>query len=638
MSSTFSGIELGKRALIANTEAMQTVGHNLANVNTEGYSRQRVEFKEMDPLDDPALNRTERPGQVGQGVVVAEVVRVRDELLDKQIVAQSGSEGYWKTRSQYLSFLEKAQNEPTDVSVRHRLDMFWSSWQDLSQHPEQMAMRKAVLERGQGLVDSIHQQYKSLKHIAVMINDDVQGTVTQVNDYLRQIAKLNVQIEKVQAQGDHPNDLLDRRDLLVGKLAELVPITTVNKRDPQEFQIHMGGIHLVQGKIVSPLETVGDPTNEGYWKIIRPDTKETVNIPGGKLGALIELRDKDTRGQIQRLDEMTANFADLVNEVHREGYGLAGTTGQDFFVQQPMVLNRDGSYDRKGTGVFDSTYIFRIDGDHKLNPQALIGLAGQLTLPGPNGLVKVAYHPADTVQDVINRINDSGLEISARLDRDGQLSFKAVPSANPENPDFVIRHIEDSGQLLVGYAGVLAASGPQGAYDWNNPQAVSVLAGGTGVPTGTNPTGKGATFAVAPLTHPAAWISINKTLVADPGKIAAGLGSNGQVAAGGDGSAALAIAQIRNTVVMIGQARTFGDYFEESVASIGLKGQTAQISMETQQDIMKNLRDTRDSISGVNIDEEMSNLLKFQHGYQASARFISTWNDMLDTIIRHMGV
>src|SRR5690349_13061168 len=117
MSSAFSGIELGKRSLIAHTEAMQTVGHNLANAGTEGYSRQRVEFKEMDALYDPALTREERAGQIGQGMDVESVTRVRDELLETRIVASSGGEGYWEARDKYVLMLEKAHNEPADLSI-----------------------------------------------------------------------------------------------------------------------------------------------------------------------------------------------------------------------------------------------------------------------------------------------------------------------------------------------------------------------------------------------------------------------------------------------------------------------------------------------------------------------------------------
>ena len=426
--------------------------------------------------------------------------------------------------------------------------------------------------------------------------------------------------------GDNPNDLMDQRDLLTNKLAKLVPITIENRRDPDEFLIHMNGVHLVQGKVASPFETVGDPNNEGYLKVIRPDTKEDIKFTGGEIGALVELRDVDTRKEIQNLDLMTVHFSDFVNEIHEQGYGVNGDTGKQFFTQYPYVLNADGSFDRNGDGALDSTYVFRVSGKNTLDPQQQIGLAGTMTLPGKAGNITVDYRPSDTVRDLVNRINNAGGEVSARLDLNGKLQLKAVPSDNTNNPSFVLRHVEDSGQFLVGYAGVLGQSGAAGAYDWANPQAVSALAGG------------GTSFAVAPLTHPSAWVAVNQELQADPGKLAAGLGRNGARAEAGDGSAALAIAGLRGSQVMIGSAKSFDDYFANSVAEIGLKGETAQVTFQTQQKLVKDLTDMRDSISGVNIDEEMSNMLKFQHGYQAASRFISNWNDMLDTIINRMGV
>lgn len=626
MGTSFSGIEMGKRAIAAQSEALQTTGHNLSNVNTEGYSRQRVQLKATIPLYDPGLNREERPGQIGQGVDVQSITRVRDELLEGRIDAMASGESYWEARDKYVLQLEKAHNEPAELSIRTRMDKFWEAWQDLSLQPEDTPSRKAVLERGAALADAIHLKNRSLTDVAVALNDDVGVTVGEVNQYIGNIADLNVQIQRVKAMGDNPNDLLDQRDLLVNKLAALVPVTVENRRDPDEFLVHMDGVHLVQGKVGSPLETVGDPNNEGYLTVIRPDTKEVVAVRGGKLGSLLELRDQDTRKEIQNLDLMTVHFSDLVNEVHQAGYGVNGETGRQFFTQYPFVLNADGSYDRNGDGALDSTYVFRVSGRNALDAQQQVGLAGTLTLPGRSGPVTVDYRPSDTVHDLINRINNAGAEVSARLDLNGRLQLKAVPSDDPANPSFVLRHLEDSGQFLVGYAGVLGQSGPAGAYDWTNPQAVSTLAGG------------GSSFAVAPLTHPSAWVAVNQELVADPGKLAAGLGRNGAEAEAGDGSAALAIAGLRGSQVMIGSAKSFDDYFANSVASVGLKGETAQVTFQTHQKVMKDLTDMRDAISGVNIDEEMSNMLKFQHGYQAASRFISNWNDMLDTIINRMGV
>jgi flagellar hook-associated protein 1 FlgK len=626
MGSAFSGIEMAKRAINTHSESLQTAGHNLANANTEGYSRQRVEMKAFPPLYDPALNREERPGQLGQGVETESITRVRDDLLEARIDQHASGEAFWGTRDKYILQLEKAQNEPAELSVRTRMDKFWEGWQDLSLHPDEMASRKAVLERGEALMDAIHLKNKSLTDVAVAVNDDINVTVGEANQYIRNIASLNVQIQKVKAMGDNPNDLLDQRDLLANKLAAIVPVTIDSKRDPDEYLIHMDGVHLVQGKVATPLETVGDQNNEGYLKIIRPDTKADWNITGGKLGSLIQLRDVDTRNEIQNLDLMTVHFTDLVNEVHQKGFGVNGQTGTKFFQEYPFVLNADGSYDRAGKGVLDSTYVFRLTGKNTLDPQQQVGLSGTLTLPGKSGPVTIDYKPADTVHDLVNRINNSGAEISARLDLDGKLQLKAVPSADVNNPAFVVRHVEDSGQFLVGYSGLLAQSGPAGAYDWTNPQAVSTLAGG------------GTSFAVAPLTHPSAWVGLNEELKADPGKLAAGLGTNGKPAEAGDGSAALAIAGLRGSQVMIGNSKTFDDYFATSVAEVGLKGETAQVTYQTQQKLMKDLTDLRDSISGVNIDEEMANLLKFQHGYQAAARFMTNWNDMLDVIINRMGV
>lgn len=626
MGTSFSGIEMGKRAIAAQSEALQTTGHNLSNVNTEGYSRQRVQLKATIPLYDPQLGREERPGQIGQGVDTQSIVRVRDELLEGRIDAMASGESYWEARDKYVLQLEKAHNEPAELSIRTRMDKFWEAWQDLSLHPDETAARKAVLERGAALTDAIHLKNKSLTDVAVALNDDIGVTVGEANQYIRNIASLNVQIQKVKAMGDSPNDLLDQRDLLVGKLAQIVPVTVENRRDPDEFLVHMNGLHLVQGKVASPFETTNDPNNEGYLTVIRPDTKEVANITGGKLGSLLELRDKDARKEIQNLDLMTVHFSDLVNEVHQQGYGVNGETGRQFFTQYPFVLNADGSYDRNGDGALDSTYVFRVSGKNVLDPQQQIGLAGTMTLPARTGTLTIDYRPSDTVHDLVNRINNSGAEVSARLDLSGRLQLKAVPSDDPANPSFVLRHVEDSGQFLVGYAGVLGQSGPEGAYDWTNPQAVSTLAGG------------GTSFAVAPLTHPSAWVAVNQELVADPGKLAAGLGQNGKAAEAGDGTAALAIAGLRGSAVMIGNAKSFDDYFANSVADVGLRGETAQVTLQTQQKLMKDLTDLRDSISGVNIDEEMSNMLKFQHGYQAASRFISNWNDMLDTIINRMGV
>ena len=139
MQSTFTGIEIGKRSLNAHNQGLITIGHNLANASTEGYSRQRVELGTMEPLYAPELNREETPGQIGQGVVIERIERVRDGLLEGRIVSESGLEGYWGSRDKYVLMLEQVHNEPSDSSVRTMMDRFWDSWQELSLRPSDAA-------------------------------------------------------------------------------------------------------------------------------------------------------------------------------------------------------------------------------------------------------------------------------------------------------------------------------------------------------------------------------------------------------------------------------------------------------------------------------------------------------------------
>ncbi len=295
-----------------------------------------------------------------------------------------------------------------------------------------------------------------------MLDDDVRGTTKQVNDLTTEIAGLNKQIQKIQALGDNPNDLKDRRDLLVGKLSTLVDITVTYNDPAGEMVIDTGGMHLVQGAHHEQIALQPDKADEGYSQLVWDDTRGPVDLRGGKLASLVQLRDGDARSEIQSLDHMTVNFIDLVNEIHRKGFGLNGETGTDFFVERPFVFDVAGNYDRAGKGAFDSTWLFRVTGANALKPKDLIGLQGTITLPGRQGNVTVDYHPTDTVEDLITRINLSGSEVVARLNSDGKLSLKAVPSADPQNPDFVLRGLQDSGQFLVGYAGSCASPGRRG--------------------------------------------------------------------------------------------------------------------------------------------------------------------------------
>lgn len=623
MASSFAGIEIGKRSLMAHSTQISTAGHNISNADTEGYSRQRVNVRAFDPLYRPDLERAQVAGQIGQGTDVESITRVRDELLDSRIVGQTNVESYWATREKYYAMIESVYNEPEEISVRGNMDKFWQGWQELSVYPDSDAARQAVVTRGQTLTDSIRQQFRGLSEIGKQIDGDIEATVRQVNDISSQIAAVNAEIVRSRAMGDNPNDLMDRRDLLVEKLANLINVT-VDRKDPDEFMVHTDGQVIVQGSLARQIKSVPQIDNNGYGKLVWTDTGIDAQFHGGTLGALIELRDKDIRSEVQSLNTMALNFADLVNDVHRNAVGKNNVTGLDFFVQHDFVENTNGNYDRNGDGVEDSSYVFRMTGKNVLRPQEQIGLEGTMTFNGASGNVNVSYYASDTVADVVNRINDSNAEVKAYLDRNSTLVLKATSSASMENPDFVIRHVEDSGMFLTGYSGILAQSGEGGAYDFNRADAVTSL--------------DGAQFAVSPVMSPADYMEVNPAVTGDVRSVAAAFANTIGDADPGDARAAVEIAAMRNTKVMIGTGRTFDDYFAESVTNVGLKGEQAQNQLASQNKIMDDLRSLRDSISGVNIDEELADIIKFQHGYNAAAKFVTVQDELLDTLINRLGV
>lgn len=623
MSGSFAGIEIGKRSIMAHSLQIQTAGHNISNADTEGYTRQRVNVTSFDPLYRPDLERAERAGQIGQGTEVESVKRLRDELLDTRIVAQTNVQSYWETREKYYTMLEQIYNEPEEISVRGNMDKFWESWQELSLYPDQDAARQAVVTRADSLTNAIQQRNKSLVAIGNQINEDINATVRQVNDYSRQIAELNMEIVRSKALGDDPNDLMDRRDLLVEKLGKLINVT-VERKDPDEFMVHTAGQIIVQGGIARQIEAIPDIEEGGYSKLRWQDTQYDAFFEGGSLGALVELRDKDVRSEMQSLNTMTLNFADLVNDIHRNAIGKNNVTGLDFFVQHPFVENNNGNYDSDGDGVMDTSYVFRFTGTNALKEHEQIGLEGEITLSGHDGNVTLAYHATDTVEEVINRINNTDAEVKAYLDRDNRLVLKATTSNDKGNPDFVIRHVEDSGMFLTGYAGILNASGEEGAYDYAQADAVNALAG--------------AQFGTAPVMNPSAYIQVNDAIHSDIQSVAAAKPNLQGVADAGDGRAAVEIAALRNTGVMIGKSRTFDDYFADAVTNVGLKGEQAENMLISQNAIMADLTALRDSISGVNIDEELADIIKFQHGYNAAARFVTVQDQLLDTLINRLGI
>ena len=247
MSSAFTGIEIGKRGLLAHQTALYVTGHNVSNAETEGYSRQKVTLEVFDPLYVPGLTRELTPGQIGQGVQIEKILRARDMLLEDRILSEKNGLSYWQSMSDWIRQVELVHNEPTESSIMHLLDRFWASWQELANNPEETAAREAVRENGIAVSRHINHNYEALKSIRDNIESSIRARVEEINSIAASIAKLNREILRSESSGDNPNDLWDRRDLLVERLSELTDIG-IGRSDKDEFTAQ-GTLYRFQNRV-----------------------------------------------------------------------------------------------------------------------------------------------------------------------------------------------------------------------------------------------------------------------------------------------------------------------------------------------------------------------------------------------------
>ncbi len=632
MPSTFHGIELGKRSLITHTQALNVTGHNLSNLNTEGYSRQVMHIQTFEPIFMPDLTREERPGQLGQGMITSSIVRVRDALIDNRIIFENSNLGYLDLRNKYIHQMEmvyaepSAYNDPSMINtLRTSLDEFMSTWQELANQPDQNSARIVLVEKANILTSSVRHHFEQLTDIRNNVDKEVQDRVTEINQLAQKIAHLNDRILKSEAMKDNPNDLYDQRDMLIDRLSKIADIQ-ISREDKDELILFIGGRMIVQGQKYEQLNMIAQADNNGYYDVYWKDGEKLV-IRGGELAGLIDLRDIDLYYEIKKVDSFAANVTDLVNEIHRDGFGANKATGNNFFVEFPFTTDPLGNFDRNRDGADDSTYIFRVSGSNNLDINDKIGIEGQMNINGKT----INYYSTDTLNDVIRRINESGARVNAFLNPQGKLTLKADFQQNNTTPDFVIQHLEDTGLFLTGYTGILNANGQAGAFDWQTINQVNQFT-------------QNSKWAVAPLVNPSAYMSVEALILSDNNYIATASGvdtdgdgvkdlSNGV----GDSKNALKIASLKHEKVMVGMSLTFSEYFEVLVSDVGSRGNLAEKGFKAAETIVQNLENIRKSISGVNIDEEFANLIKFQHGYNATAKIMTEMDKMIETLIFRLG-
>ncbi len=632
--SSFHNLEVGRKSLLAHSDALKTTGHNISNLNNPEYSRQVIHLKSFHPIYDPSWNRETTPGQIGTGVAVEDIVRARDQFLDDRIIFENGTLGFWEARRKFLYQLQLIYNEPEGPNIRTALDEYFDALHKVSMDPTEISSRVVLVEKAKALASQIRHEYNSIVKLREQANELIKQKINEINGYIKEIAHLNNQIQKLEALGDNPNDLYDRRDAIIEKLSKIMNVR-VGRSDKDEFIVTVGSEILVQGEHYHEIIGIPNSQNKGFVDLYIGSSERKLKVSDGELLGLIYARDIDLLNDMKRINSFAINLIESVNEIHRDGFGLDGTTGIDFWVKKPITPDLRGNYDSNEDGIFDKTAIFKITGVNKLKLDDFINSTGIINFGpnypgGPN--ITVEYNENDTVKSVIEKINNSGAHVVAYLNHRGELTIKAKMSENSDYPDFVIRYLSDSGNFLVGFAGILHGSGELNSFNWENIEQVSQIRGNINY------------YSVSPLDEPALWIDLNPLIDRDPRLIAAAGGkdlngdripdtTNGM----GDNSNILLIAGLKDKKIMLERDSTFLEYLKFIIGDVGTRGNISEVAYKKQELVIQNLKKLRESISGVNLDEELTKLISYQRAYEAGARFITYIDSMLDTIINRMG-
>lgn len=244
MSGLFGTFNILKKAMSANQYALNTTSHNIANANTEGYSRQIATMQAAKASGSLSLNSASGPGQLGTGVDVSEIIRTRDVFLDTQLRSEFGTLGRFQAREQFLSQIETIFMEPTVNGLSTAMGKMWDSWQELSRGPENATLRNGVLETSRTVTDMFNHTYAQLENLKGHADELTKGQIYDFNEVVKQITDLNDQIMAVKIGSHNPNDLMDKQDLMIDKLSKMMNIS-VTRGPLGEATIKSDGITIV---------------------------------------------------------------------------------------------------------------------------------------------------------------------------------------------------------------------------------------------------------------------------------------------------------------------------------------------------------------------------------------------------------
>ncbi|MBM2617392.1 flagellar hook-associated protein FlgK [Actinoplanes sp. LDG1-06] len=332
MASSFSGINTALTSLYAQRRGLDITGQNIANANTEGYTKQRVRMASQTGSLNPGVYATTT--QVGNGVTVAGVERGRNAYLEERGRTEHANSAYLQSQKAAYGQIESVLAEPSDTALQARLHDMWDGWNDVANNWQDPSTRSSLLEKSRTVAITLNDTRESLASQFGANRNEMSAFVDQVNTMADNIAKMNNQVVVAKAAGLEANELQDQRDVAVMKLSELVGATSLAKTDGS-INVYVGTSPLVSDFSTRKLELSGPPNLDSWTPTTQVALKwagtDTVAPAGGTMGSMLDTMNTIIPGISGQLDAVAKGLADTVNGLTTTGYDVNGDPGQAFF-------------------------------------------------------------------------------------------------------------------------------------------------------------------------------------------------------------------------------------------------------------------------------------------------------------------
>lgn len=647
LGTAVSGLQAFQRAL-------DTTSHNISNVNTEGYSRQQVDFSTRTP-------EAHSNGFIGTGVETTSIRRVYDNYLTGALRSSTTSSSLATTYYDLASQIDDLLADP-EAGLTPSLNSFFASVQDVSSDPSSAEARQVMLSEGEALADRFHYLDGGLQDLEARTNEELRRSVGEVNQLASTIAELNKDIVQAQGRtGQPPNDLLDQRDLQIQKLAEYVDVKTVAQADGSLNVFIGSGQSLVMGGTSAEL-SVAEGNYEGsgqleiyYGRDGAATALVTDNLRSGAIGGILKFRDEVLQPAQNALGQVAIGLAGAFNDQHTQGLDLDGALGADFFsIGQPDVYAASGN---AGVGVADlgvsvsdasslttSDYTLRYDGAAWVLADGngtTIPMSGSGTAADPyiaDGLsITIGGVPQSGDRFQIQPTRHAAQDIAVALSDARDIAAAAPIKAESATDSSGVPTNLGSGSLenisLDSTVGLPLNGDIALTYDDTQPNNFTIsdtLPGAWGATlVGYDPVTRAGSIAVSDGTDTMtiAFEFSGDALNGD----AFTIGDNRDSV--GDNSNALALASLETRTFLNGGTASFGDAYGQLVADVGTKTAHAETNMYAQEQRLRQATDDKEAVSGVNLDEEAAKLLEYQQAYQAVAKVITTADELFQTLL-----